>query len=125
MIDIEPSQRNSKLTLLRPIRTYNTAVIYYLKYRLTYPEDNRLTYPDDNRFIVSEANSRFPTPQILTLFGSSLLPDLLTRFQDAAATAIFVASKIEDTLKKSTDVLAAAYSLRLPPTEQLIPYDTV
>lgn len=53
------------------IRTYNTAVIYYLKYRLT--------YPDDNRFIVSEANSRFPIPQSLTLFGSSLLPDLLTR----------------------------------------------
>lgn len=117
MIGIEPSQRNSKLTILRPVRTYSTAVIYYLKYRLT--------YPNDNRFIVSEAQTRFSIPQIFTIFDSPYLPDLLTRLQDAAATAVFVASKIEDTLKKSTDVLAAAYSIRLPPTEQFIPYDTV
>lgn len=71
MIDTDSSQRNSKLTILRPVRTYNTAVVYYLKYRLT--------YPDDNRFIVSEAHSCFPISQICTLFGSSLLSDLLTR----------------------------------------------
>lgn len=42
---IELSIENSKLIVHRPVRTYNTAVVYYLKYRLA--------HPDNNGFIVS------------------------------------------------------------------------
>lgn len=45
--------------------------------------------------------------------------------QDAAAAALFTACKIEDTLKKSRDILCAAYNLKLPPSEHLSPDDTV
>jgi len=38
---------------------------------------------------------------------------------DAAAAALFTACKIEDTLKKSRDVLCAAYNLKVPLSEQL------
>lgn len=39
--------------------------------------------------------------------------------QDAAAAALFTACKIEDTLKKSRDIVCAAYNLKLPPSEHL------
>lgn len=42
---------------------------------------------------------------------------------DAAAAALFTACKIEDTLKKSRDVLCAAYNLKVPLSEQLSPDD--
>lgn len=42
---IELSVEISKLIVYRPVRTYNTAVVYYLKYRLA--------HPDNNGFIVS------------------------------------------------------------------------
>lgn len=45
--------------------------------------------------------------------------------QDAAAAALFAACKIEDTLKKSKEILCAAYNLKLPPAEQLTPDDAV
>ena len=48
----------------------------------------------------------------------------LTFSQDAAAAALFSACKIEDTLKKSRDILCAAYNLKLPPQEHLSPDDT-
>lgn len=41
--------------------------------------------------------------------------------QDAAAAALFTACKIEDTLKKSRDIVCAAYNLKLPPSEHLSP----
>jgi len=44
---------------------------------------------------------------------------------DAAAAALFAAAKIEDTLKKSKDVLCAAYNLKVPLAEQLSPDDAV
>lgn len=45
--------------------------------------------------------------------------------QDAAAAALFAACKIEDTLKKSRDILCAAYNLKVSPPEHLSPDDTV
>ncbi|KAJ6032560.1 hypothetical protein N7540_003292 [Penicillium herquei] len=39
--------------------------------------------------------------------------------QDAAAAALFTACKTEDTLKKSRDIVCAAYNLKLPPSEHL------
>lgn len=41
-------------------------------------------------------------------------------FQDAALTALFVACKVEDTIKKSKEILCAAYNLKTPdhPTTQ-------
>lgn len=50
---------------------------------------------------------------------------VLTILQDAAAAALFNACKIEDTLKKSRDILCAAYNLKLPPAEHLSPDDPV
>lgn len=46
-------------------------------------------------------------------------------FQDAAAAALFTACKIEDTLKKSRDIVCAAYNLKLSPSEHLAPDDPV
>ncbi|CAD6578820.1 MAG: RNA polymerase II C-terminal domain kinase beta subunit [Alectoria sarmentosa] len=68
-----------------PVRTYNTAAVYYHKLRLV--------HPDSNGYI------------------------------DAAAAALFAACKIEDTLKKSKEILCAAYNLKLTPAEQLSPDD--
>ncbi len=45
--------------------------------------------------------------------------------QDAAAAALFTACKIEDTLKKSRDIICAAHNLRLPVNEHLSPDDSV
>lgn len=45
--------------------------------------------------------------------------------QDAAAAALFTACKIEDTLKKSREVLCAAWNLRLPSSDHLSPDDPV
>ncbi|PSK36143.1 CTD kinase subunit beta [Elsinoe australis] len=42
---------------------------------------------------------------------------------DAAAAALFTACKIEDTLKKSRDILCAAYNLKVSLAEQLTPDD--
>ncbi|KAG8626951.1 hypothetical protein KVT40_005896 [Elsinoe batatas] len=44
---------------------------------------------------------------------------------DAAAAALFTACKIEDTLKKSRDILCAAYNLKVSLAEQLTPDDTI
>ncbi|KAL2863537.1 putative fructosamine-3-kinase [Aspergillus lucknowensis] len=38
---------------------------------------------------------------------------------DAAAAALFMACKIEDTLKKSRDIICAAYNLKLPQSEHI------
>lgn len=35
-------------------------------------------------------------------------------FQDAAVASLFVACKVEDTIKKSRDILCAAYNLKNP-----------
>lgn len=45
--------------------------------------------------------------------------------KDAAAAALFAACKIEDTLKKSKEILCAAYNLKLSPAEQVTPDDAV
>ncbi|KAI4252844.1 MAG: hypothetical protein LQ352_004044 [Teloschistes flavicans] len=42
---------------------------------------------------------------------------------DAAAAALFTACKIEDTLKKSRDILCAAHNLKLSASEQVTPDD--
>ncbi|KAL8640984.1 MAG: hypothetical protein Q9228_002157 [Teloschistes exilis] len=44
-------------------------------------------------------------------------------FIDAAAAALFTACKIEDTLKKSRDILCAAHNLKLAASEQVTPDD--
>ncbi|PNS16801.1 CTD kinase subunit beta [Sphaceloma murrayae] len=44
---------------------------------------------------------------------------------DAAAAALFTACKIEDTLKKSRDILCAAYNLKVSLAEQLTPDDSI
>ena len=42
-----------------------------------------------------------------------------------AAAALFAACKIEDTLKKSREILCAAHNLKLAPAEQANPDDPV
>ncbi|KAL2056337.1 hypothetical protein ABVK25_003360 [Lepraria finkii] len=68
-----------------PVKTYDTACVYYHKFRLV--------HPDSNGYI------------------------------DAAASALFTACKIEDTLKKSKEILCAAYNMKVSPAEQLTPDD--
>ena len=45
--------------------------------------------------------------------------------KDAAAAALFAACKIEDTLKKSKEILCASYNLKLSPAERLTTDDPV
>ncbi|OJJ35668.1 hypothetical protein ASPWEDRAFT_40901 [Aspergillus wentii DTO 134E9] len=79
---------NVRKALHLPIRTFNTAVVYYHKFRLVHP-DNEYNY------------------------------------MDAAAAALFTACKIEDTLKKSREIVCAAYNLKLSPSEHMAPDDPV
>ena len=53
------------------------------------------------------------------------LSALLTLIQDAAAAALFTACKIEDTLKRSREIVCAAYNLKLPPQEHMAPDNPV
>lgn len=71
-----------------PVRTFNTAAIYYHKFRLVHKDSEY-------------------------------------QYADAAAAALFTACKIEDTLKKSREILCAAYNLRVSPSEHLTPDDSV
>lgn len=54
-----------------------------------------------------------------------LLGKLLSMVQDAAAAALFTACKIEDTLKKSREILCAAYNMKLNQSDHLSPDDPV
>ncbi|KAL8287931.1 hypothetical protein RB597_000157 [Gaeumannomyces tritici] len=74
---------NVRLALRLPVKTFDTACIYYHMFRLCFRD--------------AEYN-----------------------FQDAALTALFVACKVEDTIKKSKEILCAAYNLKTPdhPTTQ-------
>ncbi|KAI9816327.1 MAG: RNA polymerase II C-terminal domain kinase beta subunit [Phylliscum demangeonii] len=65
-----------------PVRTFDTAVVYYHKFRLSHPDHEYYYY-------------------------------------DVAGAALFAACKVEDTLKKSKDILCAAYNLKLAPADQL------
>lgn len=114
---LELSIENYKLILPRPVRTYNAAVVYYLKYRLA--------HPDNNGFIVSPSALVSLSFEIHNHLCFNLWLPSLTVCQDAAAAALFAACKIEDTLKKSKEILCAAYNLKLPPAEQLTPDDAV
>lgn len=76
------------LTLCRPVRTFNTAVIYYHKFRLVH-KDNEYQYAD------------------------------------AGAAGLFTACKIEDTLKKSKEILCASHNLKVTASEHLTPDDGV
>ncbi|KAL9087283.1 MAG: hypothetical protein Q9159_003703 [Coniocarpon cinnabarinum] len=69
-----------------PVRTYNTACVYYHKFRLAHPDVN------------------YAIP-------------------DAAAAALFNACKIEDTLKKSRDILCAAWNHNRSANDHLSPDD--
>jgi CTD kinase subunit beta len=71
-----------------PIRTFNTAVMYYHKFRLLH---------SDNEY----------------------------NWADASAAALFTACKIEDTLKKSREILCAHWNLKLGPGESLSSDDPV
>ncbi|EON69237.1 hypothetical protein W97_08497 [Coniosporium apollinis CBS 100218] len=77
---------NIRRAMQLPVRTYNTAVVYYHKFRLVH-SDNEY----DNIH--------------------------------AAAAALFMACKIEDTLKKSREILCASWNLKLAPAEHLTPDD--
>ena len=77
--------------------------MYYHKFRLV--------HPDSNGYIVGKY---FVVAMILSY-----------KLQDAAAAALFTACKIEDTLKKSREILCAAYNMKLPTAEQLTPDDPV
>lgn len=71
-----------------PIRTFNTAVVYYHKFRLLHA---------DNEY----------------------------NWADASAAALFTACKIEDTLKKSREILCAHWNLKAGPGESLSSDDPV
>ncbi|EER28813.1 RNA polymerase II C-terminal domain kinase beta subunit [Coccidioides posadasii str. Silveira] len=79
---------NVRKALHLPVRTFNTAAIYYHKFRLVH---------SDNEY----------------------------NHVDAAAAALFTACKIEDTLKKSRDILCTAYNLKLSPAEKLSADDPI
>ncbi|BCR83916.1 putative cyclin [Aspergillus chevalieri] len=79
---------NVRRVLHLPIRTFNTAVVYYHKFRLSHP-DNEYNY------------------------------------MDAAAAALFTACKIEDTLKKSREIVCGAYNLKRSPAEQMSPDEQI
>lgn len=49
---------------------------------------------------------------------------IFTFYQDASAAALFTACKVEDTLKKSKDILCTAYNRSLPVSEHLSPDDS-
>lgn len=49
----------------------------------------------------------------------------LMNSQEAALAALFTACKIEDTLKKSKEIICASFNLKLPPADQLSPDDPV
>ena len=51
--------------------------------------------------------------------------DIQYQFQDAAAAALLAAGKIEDTLKKSREILCAAHNLKVSPSESLSSDDAV
>lgn len=44
---------------------------------------------------------------------------------EASAAALFTACKIEDTLKKSKEILCAAHNLQVTPAEHMSPDDSV
>ncbi|RMZ76259.1 hypothetical protein DV737_g4874, partial [Chaetothyriales sp. CBS 132003] len=69
-----------------PVRTFNTACMYFHKFRLVH-SDSEYSY------------------------------------LDAAAASLFTACKIEDTLKKSRDILCAAHNLKIARPDQLSPDD--
>ncbi|KAF2262154.1 cyclin-like protein [Lojkania enalia] len=77
---------NVRRSLQLPIRTFNSAVIYYHKFRLLHA---------DHEY----------------------------SWADAAAAALFSACKLEDTLKKSKEILCAAYNLKVPSNEHVSPDD--
>ncbi|GAB7349039.1 hypothetical protein MBLNU459_g8008t1 [Dothideomycetes sp. NU459] len=77
---------NVRRALQLPVRTFDTAVMHYHKFRLVHA---------DNEYLVA----------------------------DAAAAALLIACKIEDTLKKSREILCAAYNLKVPTSDQLSPDD--
>lgn len=77
---------NVRKSMQLPVRTFNTAIVYYHKFRLLHA-DNEYSYVD------------------------------------AAAAALFTACKIEDTLKKSREILCASWNLKLSPAEHLSPDD--
>ncbi|KAL2433563.1 hypothetical protein ABEF95_005982 [Exophiala dermatitidis] len=79
---------NVRRALKLPVKTFNTAVVYYHKFRLQH---------SDGEY----------------------------SFVDAAAAALFTACKIEDTLKKSRDILCAAHNIKVPRKEHLSPDDQV
>ncbi|KAL8837258.1 MAG: hypothetical protein Q9176_005792 [Flavoplaca citrina] len=78
---------NVRRAMHLPVRTYNTAVVYFHKFRLLHPDN--------------------------------------TGYIDAAAAALFTACKIEDTLKKSRDILCAAHNEKLTASEQVTPDDPI
>lgn len=47
------------------------------------------------------------------------------QYQDAAAAALLTANKIEDTLKKSRDILCAAHNMKIPNADHLSSDDVV
>ncbi|KAF1992409.1 cyclin-like protein [Aulographum hederae CBS 113979] len=77
-----------RLALNMPIRTFNTAAVYYHKFRLVHSDQE---------------------------YG----------WADAALAALFTASKIEDTLKKSRDILCAAHNMKASPADQLSADDPI
>ena len=63
--------------LYRPVRTFDTACVYYHRFRLSFRD--------------AEYN-----------------------YQDAVTASLFVACKVEDTIKKSKDILCAAWNVKKP-----------
>lgn len=79
---------HSVANIHRPVRTFDTAVTYYHKFRLVHK-------------------------------------DVEYQYYDAAAAALLTACKIEDTLKKSREILCAAHNLKVTPAEYLSSDDPV
>ncbi|KAJ5090333.1 cyclin [Penicillium argentinense] len=90
-----------------PLRTFNTAAVYYHRFRLVTPDTG-------HNFMVRET---YPNP----MTGVRSQQEIL--IQDAAAAALFTACKIEDTLKKSREIACAVYNLKKPSSEHLSPDD--
>ncbi|MCJ1249709.1 RNA polymerase II C-terminal domain kinase beta subunit [Trapelia coarctata] len=79
---------NLRKALHLPVRTFDTAAVYYHRFRLVHA-------------------------------------DIEYGFIDASTAALFTACKIEDTLKKSREILCAAHNLKLTSAEQLSQDDPI
>ncbi|KAF7846200.1 hypothetical protein BT93_L4871 [Corymbia citriodora subsp. variegata] len=90
-----------------PVKTFNTAAVYYHKFRLVHKDTEYI-------WVVRALLEVLPCRN-----------KIADGTKDAAAAALFLACKTEDTLKKSREILCAAYNIKASLVDQLSPDDAI